>query len=165
MVQPKSFRERLDFIGRQEARSKRPVKKSSSVDETLLFDASKKSSLVLVSVNDYLRRLLQKKSGRKSSSVQNLGKRVTGKGAIDVVVSRKHSLRENRLKRKSVRRTKGRESVKCPRHESKSRPIKSSPINFGRFCDMKLNESNNYNTSGVFSNGFNQLGQLKVWYV
>lgn len=132
-------------------------------------ESSKKSSLVLLSLNDYLRRLLQKKSTSESSASKRASVVAAGKKQpIELMVSRKHSLKEqSRHKRRVggvVRRTAGRH-----RHESlrgKNMPNRSSPIDFGRFCDLKFNETNNYNISGVAaSNGFNQFGQLKVWYV
>ena len=153
------------------------------LEATLVDESSKKSSLVLVSINDYLRRILQKKSSsnkksrsakKSSSSVQNLSRRrvgddseiVNGAG-IDFMVSRKHSLRHTK-KRVSLRRTGRREATNsCRQSNSKtnSKPSKSSPIDVRRFCDLKFNETNNYNISTVASNGFNQFGQLKVWYV
>jgi hypothetical protein len=153
------------------------------LEATLVDESSKKSSLVLVSINDYLRRILQKKSSsnkksrsakKSSSSVQNLSRRrvggdseiVNGAG-IDFLVSRKHSLRHTK-KRVSLRRTGRREAANsCRQSNSKttSKPSKSSPIDVRRFCDLKFNETNNYNISTVASNGFNQFGQLKVWYV
>lgn len=173
----KSYRECLEICDEEESWLKRSAKRSNTVEDTFCVDSSKKSSLAFLSLNDYLRKILQKKNDRKSatksSSVENLAKRISGLGAgekdvIDLVVTRKHSLREHRSKRRSLRRIgAGRTSTQCSRHQCNKNKLvtKSTPIGAHRFCDLKFNQTNNYNTSSIFSNGFNQFGQLKVWYV
>lgn len=138
------------------------------MDESEETDPAKRS-LVLMSLNDYLRGILQKRQRNKRtgkcSSVHDLSKRIfAGQTGVDCAVSRKLSLRQQ--KRRSMRRRDGCRNRKNQQNESaKTKPTKSSPIQSNRFCDLKFTDNNIVNNSAFFSNGFNQLGQLKVWYV
>jgi uncharacterized FAD-dependent dehydrogenase len=146
-----------------------------------VFMESKKSSLIFLSLNDYLRRLLQKKRRaiiKKPTSENGSMRRTTTRRRrmlplpnqmmpqtttdIDVLVTRNKC--ENKTIKQRRRSLKRADGFVCGGGGAGN--LSKNKLNIKKFCDFNFNETNNYTSdTNHFSSKFNQLGQLKIWYV